>query len=400
MIFVKWIKFIMVTLIFSVSFCLLVNANSGLESSIGIHAEIKQGGYVNSEIELFIYDEAEENLLSSKKVKITKGLPSFYIEFDVPEYKVGEKFVLILDSDVSEISFDGNNGKKFLLETYRYKNEEGEDLHQTIFYVNLSIEGTDNALKLMVDSEEVVYPYCILGEEVYISENILSDMRIGYEDKEEYISLNSESENLVMNFFVDNIYAQKNWVGYNLKKPVFSKDKNVFLPLYDIAEYFGCDIEKEENENGVTLNISSSKYKNNPLKDYVNSFDIESRTDYLIWISKKDYRVNLYLGENRKWRNIASYACALGAPETPTIEGEFEYCEYIQKWNYPYYYCGPVMRFYNGYALHSTLIKHNGELYDNRVEVNISHGCIRLVPEDIQYLVDYVPMGTKIIITP
>lgn len=396
----KCFKLMLAILIFSGSFCLLVNADSDLERSIGIHAEIKHGGYVNSEIELSVYDESEENILDSKKVRITKELPSFYIEFDVPEYKVGKKFVLSLTSDVAEISFDGNCGKKFILETYTYKNEYGKDAHQKIFYVNLSIEGEENKLNLMVDSKEVGYPYCILGEEVYISENILSDMRIGYEDKKDYISLNSESENFNMNFFIDNIYAQKNWVGYNLKNPVFKKDGNVFLPLCEVAEYFGCDIEKVEKEDGVGLNIIPSKYKNNPLKDYVNSFDIESKTDYLIWISKKDYRVNLYLGENRRWKNIGSYACALGAPKTPTIEGEFEYCEYIQKWNYPHYYCGPVMRFYNGYALHSTLIKHNGELYDNRVEVDISHGCIRLVPEDIQYLVDYVPVGTKIIITP
>ena len=58
------------------------------------------------------------------------------------------------------------------------------------------------------------------------------------------------------------------------------------------------------------------------------------------------------------------------------------------------------MRFYNGYALHSTLYNYNGTLYDNRVGMKLSHGCIRLHPEDINYLVATVPFKTKIVITP
>ena len=68
---------------------------------------------------------------------------------------------------------------------------------------------------------------------------------------------------------------------------------------------------------------------------------------------------------------------ALGAWNTPTITGQFEYIERTE-WDYPSYYVGPVLRFYNGYALHSTLLYYNGTEYDGRVGVNISHGCVRL----------------------
>ena len=68
-------------------------------------------------------------------------------------------------------------------------------------------------------------------------------------------------------------------------------------------------------------------------------------------------------------------------------------------WDYPGYYVGPVMRFHNGYALHSTLLYYGGGEYDGRVRVNISHGCVRLHPQDINWLASYIPLGTKIYIT-
>ena len=58
------------------------------------------------------------------------------------------------------------------------------------------------------------------------------------------------------------------------------------------------------------------------------------------------------------------------------------------------------MRFRGGYAIHSTLIKYDGTPYDNRVGMKISHGCIRLRPEDINWLASITPLGTRIYITP
>jgi lipoprotein-anchoring transpeptidase ErfK/SrfK len=55
--------------------------------------------------------------------------------------------------------------------------------------------------------------------------------------------------------------------------------------------------------------------------------------------------------------------------------------------------------FYGGYALHSTLLNYNGTEYDGTVRAMISHGCIRLHPEDINWIAARIPVGTKIYIT-
>ena len=57
------------------------------------------------------------------------------------------------------------------------------------------------------------------------------------------------------------------------------------------------------------------------------------------------------------------------------------------------------MRFYKGYAMHSTLVRYDGTDYDPRLGMMISHGCIRMKPADIQYLWDTIPLYTKVYVT-
>ena len=75
------------------------------------------------------------------------------------------------------------------------------------------------------------------------------------------------------------------------------------------------------------------KFGNNYYK-YYGDKGIKSTTDYLIWISKKDYKLNLFKGADNNFRLINSYPCTIGAYSTPTITGEFEYHEKIDK-KYP-----------------------------------------------------------------
>lgn len=131
----------------------------------------------------------------------------------------------------------------------------------------------------------------------------------------------------------------------------------------------------------------------------VNSNRIWSDTDYLIWVSKKNYKVSIYLRENDEWDCIKVVPCSIGAPDSPTIIGQYKYHQYQNKWQYDGYYVGPIMRFYGGYAIHSTLVNNDGTDRDGRVGKMISHGCVRVRPDDIRWLTDYVPIGTKIYIT-
>jgi len=132
---------------------------------------------------------------------------------------------------------------------------------------------------------------------------------------------------------------------------------------------------------------------------HVNDKKIWSDTPYLIWVSKANFKVSVFLRENGQWNCIKTIGCSIGAPGTPTVTGQFKYYQYQKKWDYGSYYVGPIMRFYGGYAIHSTLVYNNGTDRDGRIGKMISHGCVRVRPVDINWLTSYVPLGTKIYIT-
>ena len=132
---------------------------------------------------------------------------------------------------------------------------------------------------------------------------------------------------------------------------------------------------------------------------YIAQMGITSETPYLIWVSKANYKVSVFLKENERWDCIKTISCSIGAPKTPTVTGEFEYHQWQSRWQYDGYYVGPIMRFYQGYAIHTTLINNDGSDYDGRVGKMISHGCVRVRPDDMEWLTYYVPLNTKIYVT-
>lgn len=132
---------------------------------------------------------------------------------------------------------------------------------------------------------------------------------------------------------------------------------------------------------------------------HVNDMAIWSNTPYLIWVSKSDFSVNVFYRDNGRWNFIKDFPCSIGAPSTPTITGQYVYHQYQPKWQYDGYYVGPIMRFYQGYALHSTLVNNDGTDRDARVGKKISHGCVRMKPDDIKWLSKTIPIDTKVYVT-
>lgn len=132
---------------------------------------------------------------------------------------------------------------------------------------------------------------------------------------------------------------------------------------------------------------------------FVNDRSIISDTDYLIWVSKSNFKVNVFCVNNGNWKYVKDIDCSIGAKNTPTVTGEFVYHQQQPRWQYDGYYVGPIMRFYKGYAIHTTLINNNGTDRDARVGKMISHGCVRVRPNDMQWLVDYIPLNTKVYVT-
>ncbi len=189
----------------------------------------------------------------------------------------------------------------------------------------------------------------------------------------------------------------------------------IFVPLRDMAEGFGCEITVyTPDDDTYDINVSYSPIareveeaariaaliaSQGETANTVNRRGIASQTDYLIWISKSEYLVRVYQGSKGEWVLINSFPCAIGKPSTPTCTGEYRYYSRETAWRYSNYYCGPIMRFNGGYAIHSTLLRYDGTDYDGRVGVAISHGCVRLRPDKLDWLINTVPLYTKIYIT-
>ena len=151
---------------------------------------------------------------------------------------------------------------------------------------------------------------------------------------------------------------------------------------------------------GTSMSVYADLAENELLSEKrVNSMDLTSDTPYLVWVNKAKYTVYVFLGKTGDWREIYSCKCSIGAADSPTITGIFKYFSLESKWYYDDFYVGPIMRFYKGFAIHSTLLKFDGSDYNNTVGVKNSHGCIRVRPENIDWLVSYVPLKTTVYVS-
>lgn len=385
-------------LILSMLLCVGLSFAEETQDKVTVHLEIDQISTMEEgEVVLSLCD-SEQTLLDEERFAVAYGLTSVNVTFSVPEYTIGKAFLLHLTDGASALRFNGDTGIDMTLQTYSYTNEAGEGVYQTTFYMALEPSWQRKAI-IELSGEAAAVDDRLVENELFVPLSFLEELRVDVAQNDGTYLLTSDLGGYSMRFFDDNVYAEKNWVGYNLSHPVFCEDGTTFVPLSDVAVYFACNYAEEDDGYVKRVSLTPSVYSRNPAEKYINSIDMTSRTNYLIWISKSEYTVYVFKGSSEKWTLLDSFPCAIGATTSPTIEGQFEYIEQLNRWTYPDFYCGPVMRFYNGYAIHSTLLRYDGGFYDNRVGIKISHGCIRVRPDKIQWLVETIPFYSRIYIT-
>ncbi len=129
-----------------------------------------------------------------------------------------------------------------------------------------------------------------------------------------------------------------------------------------------------------------------------------SDTRYLIMISINESKVMVLEGSQNNWREIKYWDCNAGwdSPETATRKGSFYVAnKYLYFGPDDQYRCWYATQFDGDILFHSILYK-GGEdsprtIIDDRLGVNTSHGCIRLLLENAKWIYDNVPRGTKVI---
>lgn len=133
---------------------------------------------------------------------------------------------------------------------------------------------------------------------------------------------------------------------------------------------------------------------------FVNLQGYASDTNYLLWVNRAYQRVNVFTKSADGWRLDRVYMACTGAPGRATPVGVWKTTFKEAGWFHWDYDVYPVVRFKGGgYAFHSILYKHNStELYDGAMGYPASHGCVRMLHDDVQWIYDTIPNGTTVVI--
>ena len=358
---------------------------------------------VENDVVFNLYDG--ETLIGTKSYPLKRGNGGFELEFTVPEYEAGKKFRFSVAEGAKAIHHNGTYSADHILETYAMPDENGVMQYYSSFYMDLIPNWNKEAVIKIPGLKQTLFYHCLTDSEVYVTVDLLNVLDIKcekhFDAEKPYFTLYTDDFHSAT-FYLNDIYALIGNEGINLDTPVFEIGGMPCVPLSKIAVYFACNYQvvsdgRYTREITLTPSVYSKKYAKSV---EVNNKDISSRTDYMIWVSKKDFEVNVFSGSKNNWNLVKNFTCSIGAPSSPTVEGQFEYHQYQPKWTYDKYYCGPVMRFYKGYAFHSYLIKYDGTAYDDRLGMRVSAGCVRMHPNDIGWMVNNVPMYTKVVVTP
>lgn len=360
---------------------------------------------IDKDVTIELYD-SNDNLLGTQTEKAKKGMYSLKMTFKLPEkYRMGEKFKVKLASGLRSIKYYDTKveaGGDIEVKTYGYTNDNGEYVQcngcnlngNTHFDKELCIYIEKNLLENVNPGARVIdgiamMPVRAIGEAM--------GLKVTYDKEYDSVVCSIGDKEVIFNAnsAYTTIFGKDTFAPH---KTVYI-DGSLFVPVRTLVEAFESSLDVLDFDEHLDILIGESpivkEYRNN---SPVNKNGITSSTNYLVWVSKHEYKVRVYEGSQYHWDMLKEFPCALGAWNTPTITGQFEYIERTQ-WNYSGYYVGPVLRFHNGYALHSTLLYYNGTEYDGRVGVNISHGCVRLHPGDINWIANTIPFRTRIYIT-
>lgn len=149
---------------------------------------------------------------------------------------------------------------------------------------------------------------------------------------------------------------------------------------------------------------SNGKYVRKIDKMTVKANKLSSPTKYLILVSKKDHKVGIYKGKKGKWKRVKYYSCTIGAPSTPTPEGDYNIRSKSER---PIYFdsgkvrCWYATRIFRGYYFHSVLYtqyKKPTRVANGRLGANLSHGCVRLEINNAKWIYYNIPANTRCII--
>ena len=270
---------------------------------------------------------------------------------------------------------------------------EPEITDNGIRYVNLYVSGDGISLSS--------YP-------VFVGDTLMLPMKefLSHLDANDF-SVDSENQititygEKIIAMYLDSTKAFLNNTEAELPKAPFLSGDIVYAPAEIVCKNLGFIYYTVTDGQKMTLYadapIDTDSARNSEKR--VNELNLSSETPCLIWVNKSNFTVHAFLGEKNNWHEVYTCKCAIGAPGSPTVTGTFKYFSRESRWSYDKFYVGPIMRFHGSYAIHSTLLKYDGTDYNNAVGVKNSHGCVRIRPNDIAWLISYIPLKTTVYVS-
>lgn len=379
-------------------------SDSVKKNQVTITADIKSiplAKETDATFELFTIDGQS---LGTATEHITRDAKSVTFTFDVPQYEIGTHFTVCATDGIESFRYYEETYPKnhiITLPTYKYIDAKGNEADSTGISITINpladkpVNLYYNALGTPTSGARVIDGTTMVPARA-LAEFIGFDVRYDEEYNVEVISFNGKD----MYFNIDTAYTTVYGTDLFAPHKTIMIDGTVYIALRTFADAIGSELEVKDYGTHMDINMSESEELSEYFKQFpVNQWGISSRTNYMVWVSLSEYKVRLYKGSQYHWKQILEAPCAIGAPGTPTVTGSFEY-NYKDRWDYGSYYVGPCLVFYRGYALHSVLLNQNGTEYDGRVGVQISHGCVRMKKQDIDFIAKTIPVKTRIYLTP
>lgn len=180
--------------------------------------------------------------------------------------------------------------------------------------------------------------------------------------------------------------------------------KEYFAPVLkdiqwiDKDEFYFTIMVGETGDSAIALR-KKMDYAN--FSGSVNSIDLDAKRTVMIDLSEQ--RMKIKLGDNI----VRDFRVSTGASKTPTPVGETKILikQEVRVGHKPPHYIMPKYQMFRagGFGFHAlpSLGNDGGVFWTearNHIGIPVSHGCIRLLPEDANWLYDFTAVGDNVIV--
>lgn len=146
--------------------------------------------------------------------------------------------------------------------------------------------------------------------------------------------------------------------------------------------------------------VCKEQVPNEVIENYVNHKQVKSKTPYFIWTDLYRQRTYVFKKQDGMWKILRSMPTSTGNNKTPTPTGEFEVKGYVPAFGMNKgYRCKNALHLFGDYLYHSVMFDVKGRYVlqgQGELGERASHGCLRLSPENSEWLYKTIPLGTKV----